>query len=90
LESYVKHQKKHKQCLIRMLYADKATLHQLSEKTGESIPYLIHRAVTQLNKQMFFEQMNAAYRDLRLDESAWQLEEEERALFEQASDPNQL
>ena len=71
-----------KQPLVRIDLADKAVLDQLSAKTGESTPRLLHRAVTQLKKEIFFEQMNNAYKDIREDKAAWKAELEERALFE--------
>lgn len=71
-----------KQPLVRIDYADKAILDQLTAKTGESAPRLLHRAVTALKKEIFFEQMNNGYRDLRNDKLAWAAELEERALFE--------
>lgn len=74
--------KEKKQPLVRMDYADKAVLDQLTAKTGESAPRLLHRAVTALKKEIFFEQMNNGYRDLRNDKQAWAAELEERALFE--------
>jgi hypothetical protein len=74
-----------RQPLVRIDQADKILLEQLSAKTGESTPKLLHRAVKQLKKQIFFEQMNNAYSALRADEQSWQSELEERALLEQAS-----
>ena len=73
-----------KQPLVRIDQADKATLDHLSAKTGESTPRLLHRAVTQLKKQIFFEQMNDAYRDLKSDKKSWQTEVEERALLDRS------
>lgn len=74
--------KEKKQPLVRMDQADKSVLDQLSAKTGESAPRLLHRAVTQLKKDIFFEQMNNAYADLKQDKAAWENEKKERALFE--------
>ena len=75
---------KNKQPLVRIDSADKTVLDQLSAKTGESTPKLLHRAVTQLKKQIFFEQMNGAYQHIRNDKSAWQQEKEERSLFDKS------
>lgn len=77
--------KEKKQPLVRIDYADKAVLDQLTAKTGESAPRLLHRAVTALKKEIFFEQMNKGYRDLRNDKQAWSAELEERALFEKST-----
>lgn len=38
-----------------------------------------------LRKQMFFEQMNVAYKELRQDKKAWQSELEERSLFDKTT-----
>lgn len=76
--------KEKKQPLVRMDSADKAVLDQLTAKTGESAPRLLHRAVTALKKEIFFEQVNNAYKDLRQDKQAWAVELEERALFEKS------
>jgi hypothetical protein len=43
---------------------------------------LLHRAVTQLKKQIFFDQMNSGYQKLRSDKAAWDAELEERALLD--------
>ena len=76
--------KEKKQPLVRIDSADKAILDQLSEKTGESMPRLLHRAVTFLKKEIFFQQMNGAYRDMRKNQSDWDAEMEERALFDKS------
>jgi hypothetical protein len=73
---------KKQQPLVRIDSADKAILDKLSMKTGESTPRLLHRAVTQLKKAIFFEQMNGAYRGLRANSEEWQLEKDERALYD--------
>ena len=73
-----------KQPLVRMDSADKAILDQLTARTGESAPRLLHRAVTALKKEIFFEQMNNAYKDLRNDKQAWVAELEDRALFDKS------
>jgi hypothetical protein len=74
--------KKQQQPLVRIDHADKVVLEQLSAKTGESTPRLLHRAVTQLKKQIFFDQMNSGYQKLRSDKAAWDAELEERALLD--------
>lgn len=76
--------KQRRQPLVRIDADDKAVLEQLAAKTGESTPRLLHRAVPQLNKQIFFEQMNSGYREMRQDLAAWEAELQERELFEGA------
>lgn len=73
------------QVFVRIDEADRAILKQLAVQTGESTPELLHRAVTQLKKTIFFDEMNAAYRDMRENPAVWQAEEQERALFDNAS-----
>ena len=76
--------KENKQPLVRIDSADKAVLDELAAKTGESTPRLLHRAVRSLKKELFFERMNNAYKDLRNDQEAWDAEQAERALFEKS------
>lgn len=45
--------KQKKQPLVRIDSADKAVLDQLTAKTGESTPRLLHRAVRSLKKEIF-------------------------------------
>lgn len=74
-----------KQPLVRIDLSDKLILEQLSAKTGESTPRLLHRAVVQLKKQMFFERLNQGYANLKNCPEAWDAELKDRALFENAS-----
>ncbi len=76
--------KKQQQPLVRIDPADKTVLDQLSAKTGESTPKLLHRAVTRLRREIFFEQMNSAYKNLREDKTAWEAEQQERRLLDNA------
>ncbi len=76
--------KKQQQPLVRIDPADKTVLDQLSAKTGESTPKLLHRAVSKLRREIFFEQMNSAYKSLREDKSAWEAEHQERRLLDNA------
>lgn len=76
---------KGKQPLVRIDFADKIILDELTTKTGESAPRLLHRAVTSLKKEIFFEQMNAGYKDLRNAPQAWATEMAERSLFDKTT-----
>lgn len=76
---------KKQQPLVRMDFADKAVLDQLTARTGESAPRLLHRAVLALKKEIFFQQMDDAYDGLRQNATAWAEETSERSLFENAS-----
>lgn len=74
-----------KQPLVRIDITDKAMLDQMTAATGESAPKLLHRAIASLKKELFFGQMNDAYRGLRGNEAIWSQEQAERKLFENAS-----
>ncbi len=74
--------KKQQQPLVRIDPADKTVLDQLSAKTGESTPKLLHRAVTSLKREIFFEQMHNAYHHLREDKAEWKAEQQERSLLD--------
>lgn len=76
---------KKQQPLVRMDFADKAVLDQLTARTGESAPRLLHRAVLALKKEIFFQQLDEGYGDLRENAAAWTQETAERSLFENAS-----
>lgn len=76
--------KEKKQPLVRIDSVDKAVLEELAAKTGESTPRLLHRAVKSLKKELFFQQMNAAYTDIRNNSDAWDIEQKERALLDKA------
>ena len=71
-----------KQPLVRMDAVDKIELDKLAAKTGESVPKVLHRAISAYKKQQFFSQMNEGYRNLRNDKEAWEAELKDRKLFE--------
>ncbi len=71
-----------RQPLVRIDAADKLILDQLVAETGESLPKLLHRAIVQLRKHVFFDDVNAAYSDIRSNEALWVAEERERALYD--------
>ncbi len=73
------------QAIVRIDARDKATLDQLAAETGESYPKLLHRAVTQLKKKIFFEKMNRSYKAIKDDAELWTIEQVERNLFDQTS-----
>jgi hypothetical protein len=77
--------RKQSQPLVRIDAEDKAILDQLSAQTGESTPKLLHRAVSNLKKEIFFESMNSAYRNLRNDKAAWDEELVERTVLDNAA-----
>jgi hypothetical protein len=73
-----------KQPLIRIDAADKAVLESLAAQTGVSAPRLLHRALTKLKKDIFFDQLNRGYSNLKQDPESWKQEESDRTLFDSA------
>jgi predicted CopG family antitoxin len=54
----------------------------LAEKDGASISEVLARAIDNLYRKRFLEDMNADYARLRADAEAWKEELEERALWD--------
>lgn len=75
-------EKKQPQPLVRIDAADKIVLDQLAAKTGESSPRVLHRAIMQFKKQLFFAQVNGAYAAMKQDPEAWEAELSERAVLD--------
>ena len=73
-----------KQPLVRLDAADKIELDKLAAKTGESVPKVLHKAISAYKKQQFFSQMNEGYSNLRNNKQAWDAELKDRALFEKS------
>jgi hypothetical protein len=76
---------KQQQSLVRISAADKAVLDELSKKTGESMPRLLHKAVTQLEQKLFCDEINAAYEEMRRNPQLWSIEQDERKLLDNAT-----
>lgn len=51
--------------LVRIDAADLLVLKDLAATLEESMPRVLHRAIWGLKKQIFFDRMNAGYRNLR-------------------------
>lgn len=67
---------------VRISAADKLVLDELARETNESHPRLLHRAIELLRREKFFQEMNAAYAELRRDPEAWLEEAADRQLFD--------
>ncbi len=63
------------QANVRIDMSDKLVLDKLAEQTGESHPKLLHRAVEQLKRKIFFDKMNRAYRHIQDNPKLWKLEQ---------------
>jgi hypothetical protein len=57
-------------------------LRELASQEGETMQDTLDKAIEAYRRQRFFEQLNAAYAALRNDPEAWQVELEERRLWE--------
>lgn len=77
-------EKKQQQPLVRIDFSDKILLDKLSERTGESSPRLLHRAIVMLKKQIFFDQLNQGYQQISQDSRLSEIEKKERDLFEES------
>lgn len=60
-------------------------LRSLASHTGESMQEVMEKAVEHYRRKAFLEGLNNDFRTLRGDSDAWQDEEEERALWDNAS-----
>jgi hypothetical protein len=79
-------QRKPPQTNVRIDQIDKDILDKLAAETGESTPKLLHRAIDQLKRKLFFEKMNRSYRQIREnDPKLWNKLQEEQDLFENAA-----
>ena len=54
------------------------TLRQLAKRMGESMQAVVEKAIDELQRKQFFEELDAAFANLKSDENAWQEELEER------------
>ncbi|MBI4533004.1 MAG: toxin-antitoxin system protein [Candidatus Melainabacteria bacterium] len=77
-------ERKNAQANVRIDMADKQVLDRLAAETGESHPKLLHKAVEQLKRKIFFEKMNRAYREMQTNPELWATEQAERNLFDNA------
>jgi hypothetical protein len=46
-------------------------LQKLAEQTGQSVAEVVGKALDAYRRELFFEQMNAGYAELRADPQAW-------------------
>src|SRR5271154_4080517 len=55
-----------------------AMLRELAKQTGQSIVEVLDKALAAYRREVFFEQMNAGYAELRADPQAWEEFEKDR------------
>lgn len=56
---------------VCMSEADHQLLKELAEQTGQTPAEVLSKALDAYRRQLFFEQMNAGYAELRADPEAW-------------------
>ncbi|MDQ3814515.1 MAG: toxin-antitoxin system protein [Armatimonadota bacterium] len=57
-------------------------LQKLARETGQSLPDVLDKAISEYERQRFLAECNASYTRLREDPEAWREELEERALWD--------
>ena len=67
---------------VRVTKATREALREISQQRGETMQETLARAVEELRRKTFFEEVNRAYERLRGDPAAWQDELEERKAWE--------
>ena len=67
---------------VRMSMATHRKLKSLAAQTNQPMVELLDKAVEALQRQLFFEQINAGYAALRRDRSAWAEHLAERKLWD--------
>jgi hypothetical protein len=69
--------------MVRINESDKDTLDKLSAQTGESLPKLLHRAITAFKRALFFDQINRTCREMQEnDPEAWAAYQAECGLWD--------
>ncbi len=57
-------------------------LRELAERTGRTVTEVLEQAIDAYRRQLFFEQLNAGYAELRADPEAWAEMEAERKVWD--------
>lgn len=75
-----------KQTLVRVNHEDKDLLKAISEREGESMAAILHKALKAYQKQQFFQDLNSAYARVRRGDDAWKTEQTEREQWSNLND----
>jgi predicted DNA-binding protein len=67
---------------IRITPRSKALLRSLAKQQGKPMQAVLDEAIEHYQRDMFLDQVNAAYATLRNDPKAWKAEQAERALWD--------
>jgi hypothetical protein len=68
--------------MIRVETSTHKKLRSLAAQTGDTMPRLVAAAVEELERKLFWEQVNQEFTDLRANPTAWKQELEERAAWD--------
>lgn len=80
------YKQKSSQTMVRIDERDKAILDELARKSGESLPKLLHRAITDLKRKMFFDQIDRTCRDIKEnDPDTWAKYQAECDVFDRSA-----
>ncbi len=67
--------------IIHLSETSQQILHELAERTGQSMSEVLDKALDAYRRKLFFEQLNAGYAALRADPEAWAEELAERKVW---------
>ncbi|MBL8796603.1 MAG: toxin-antitoxin system protein [Planctomycetia bacterium] len=62
--------------------SSRVLLQELAEKTGQTPLQMLDHALSAYRRQLFFDQLNAGYTELRSDPAAWAEHQAEQKLWE--------
>lgn len=71
--------------LVRINPNDKVILQEIADIEGESMPKILHKAIELYRRERLLKQVNEAYKSLRNNKGAWEVEESEREVWVGAS-----
>ena len=67
---------------MRILDTDHLLVQALAERTGKQLQEIIHEALDTYQRESLLDEINAGFARLRSDKSAWDVEMQERKLWE--------
>ncbi len=67
---------------VRISAATHRKLKELAERTGQTMMYVLDKALDDYRRKLFFDQMNAGYTELRADPEAWAMHLAERTQWD--------
>jgi hypothetical protein len=73
------------QITVRLAREDHKTLKELSARMKKPMGQIMHRALVQLRREMFWDNANDAYAARKTDKKAWKADSRERRKGERAS-----